>query len=226
LKSPTISGVIYHHPLQQVIVRPRKLKLAEKILTTLRLHLPPKPLVWPNSLLQQLQTLEIKLIGDPGVLREYWTIVQKSTTPRARHITPSYGSARALSHPSVQYLSVSYPQLWDRNRIYSLEEVRMPRLQDVTNATSDPNPLTQLKLGETSALSLALISRPPGSYGDMDPAVYISWGSGIVPLFRSTSRLKKIEIPAPSGLVSALLEALEKDESLCVQLNTFIVNEP
>ena len=224
LKNLTISGN-YPNPLEEIIANPTKYKLDEKRLTTLHLHSPPKLPVWPDSLLQRLQTLDVKLNGDPVLLHEYWTIIQKSCTLRALHITPSCGSAQALSHPSVQHLSIVYPELWNINQIYSLEEVRMPRLQDIVIETSGPNPLMQLKLIESPVSSLRMICRPHWMYQNTDPAPKISWVDGIVHILRSTSRLKTMEISASFTLVSDLLEAFENDSSLCTELDSFVFNE-
>jgi len=223
LNSLTIKGYS-PNPLERIIASPNKFKLAEKKLTTLRLHSSPKPPVWPDSLLHQLQTLDVWLTGDPGVLHEYWTVIQKSSTLRTLHITPSCGSAPPLFHPSVQHLSIVYPEYWNSNQTYSLEEVRMPRLQDVVIETSGPTPLTQLKL-IAPVLSLRLICRPRRIYGGTNPALDISWLDGIVHLLHSTPRLKKMEISGPSGPVSDLVEAFEKDKGLCAELDSFVVNE-
>jgi hypothetical protein len=225
LKSLTIRGT-YSDPLEEVIARPEKFRLFEKKLTTLCLHSPPKLSVWPDSLLRRLQTLEITLTSGSQVLHEYWTIIQKSTTLRTLHITPGYGSPPALSHPSVQHLSIAYPQFWNANQFRSWEEVKMPRLQDIVIETPHPNPLTQLKLVETLVLSLQLICKHRWSYSDIDPVVDISWVESIVCLLHTTSRLEKIQLCAPSSLVLGMLDALEKDRSLCPELNTFIINWP
>jgi F-box-like len=222
LKSLTIKSS-YPHPLKEIIVSPRKFRLAEKTLTTLCLHSPPKPSVWPDSLLRQVHTLEVVLVGGPEALHEYWTIIQRSTTLRSLHITLNCGSAPPLSHSSVQRLSIVCPQFWGTHQIYSLEEVRMPCLQHILIDTSYPKLLTQLKLVETPVLSLRLICRPHASSGDVDPAVDFSWVDGVVRLLRSTFRLKRLEISAPPGLVSGLLEAFEEDGNLCANLNAFII---
>ena len=224
LKSLTISGN-YPSPLEQIIATPIKFKLSEKRLTTLHLYSPPKPPAWPDSLLQRLQTLDVKLNGDPAHLHEYWTIIQKSCTLRTLRIAPNYGSVPALCHPSVQQLSIVYPEFWNITQVYSLEEVRMPRLQDIIIETSGPKPLTQLRLIEAPVSSLRLICRPRGMYGNNDAIPKVSWVDGIVHILRSTSRLKTMEISAPSSVVSDLLEALENDRSICTELDSFVVNE-
>jgi hypothetical protein len=224
LKSLTIGGN-YPHPLDRIIANPATFKLDEKKLTTLRLFTPPKPSVWPDSLLQRIQTLEVRVTGDAGALNEYWTIIQKSTTLRALHITPNYGCNPTLSHPSVQHLSIAYPQWWTSSQM-SLEEVRMPRLRAIDIDTSDPSPFVQLKLVETPVLSLRLICRPRGLYGDKTLPLVVSWVEGIVHFLRSTSHLQKVEISAPSSLVLNLMEVFEKDRSLCAELNSFVVLEP
>ena len=225
LKSLTIKGN-YPHPLEPIMANPTEFKLAEKKITTLRLHSPPKPPVWPDSLLQRLQTLEVWINGDPAALHEYWAVIQKSTTLRALHITPSCGSAPTLSHASVRHLSVVYPEFWNTNQTYTLEEVRMPRLQDITIDTANPKPLTQLKLIEAPILSLRLICRPRMLYRSTDLAVGISWVDGIVHLLHSTPRLKRMEVSAAPDIVSDLIEAIEKDRSVCAELDSFVFDEP
>lgn len=222
LQSLTFSG---NDPLmlEQLSASPKRFKLADKKLTTLRLDSSPGPRIWPDSLLQRLRTIEVTLNHDPRVLHEHWTIIRKSTSLHTLHIIPSWGSAPVLSHPSLQCLSIFY---FDTNQSCSLEEVRLPRLQDLIIDTSLPKPLTKLKLVETPVLTLRLICRPRWSYGDIDPAVDISWVDSVICLLRSTSFLKRMEISAPSGLVSGVLEAFKKDRSLCSELSTFIVNGP
>jgi hypothetical protein len=207
-----------------MVANPAKFKLAEKKLTTLRLFTPPKPSVWPDSLLQRIQTLEFRVTGEAGAIHEYWAIIQKSTTLRALHITPSCGCNPTLFHPSVQQLSIAYPQCWTSNH-FSLEEVRMPRLRALDLNTSDPSPFAQLKLVETPVLSLRLTCRPRGPYGDNTLPLVVSWVESILHLLRSTPHLKKIEISAPPSLVLDLIEGFEKDRNLCAELNTFVVFE-
>ena len=222
LKSLTFSG---NDPLilEQLAASPRRFKLAEKNITTLRLDSSPRPRIWPDSLLQRLQTIEVTLNHDSRVVHEHWDIIQKSTSLHTLHIFPSWRTAPALSHPSVQCLSICY---FDANQSCSLEEVRLPRLRELIINTSVPKPLTKLKLVETPVLTLRLICRPRWSYGDIDPAVNISWVDSVVCLLRSTSLLKRMEISAPSGLVSGVLGAFEKDRSLCSELSAFIVDGP
>jgi len=212
-------------PLKEISASPAKFMLAEKKVTTLRLHTPPKPPVWPDSFLQRLHTLEVRLTGIPGDIHEYWTLIQKSTNLRSIHIVQSYGTAPALSHPSVQHLSILYPDYWDINKIYCLEEVRMPRLQELVIDTSAPKPLTRLKLIGASLLSLRLTCTPRTVYDNTGRAVEIPWVDAIVHLLRSTSSLKKMEISASPDLVSDLAEAFEKDRNLCPDLDSFIVDE-
>ena len=197
--------------------------LVGKTLTTLRLCYVTPPNL-PDSLRRELQTLEVAL--NPEVIRECWTMIQKFTTLRALLIRPTYGNAPALFHPSVRHLSIVHPspQYKDETSVYSLEEVRMPCLEDITIDTPHPKALMQLKLIETPLTSLHLKCRPHP--WEVDPAVDISSVGGVIHVLRSTSHLEKLEISAPSGLVSGLLEALEIDSSLCTALNLFIVNDP
>jgi hypothetical protein len=226
---PLLESLTVHDPcpLQEVFASPKKFMLAEKKLTTLRLDAPPMLLVWPDSFLQRLHTLEVRLTGVPEDTHEYWTLIQKSTALRTIHIVQSAGVAPALSHPSIQHLSILYPEYWDTNQIYCLEEVRMPRLQELVIDTSAPKPLTQLKLIGAPILSLRLrlIWKPRRLYVNISGGVEIPWVDAIVHLLRSTSRLKRMEISASSSLVSDLAEAFEKDGSLCPELDSFVVDE-
>ena len=217
--------IIGPHPLQEVFDSPTKFMLAEKKITTLRLHTQQKLPVWPDSFLQRLHTLEVRLTGIPRDIHEYWTLIQKSTHLRAIHIVPNFGIAPALSHPSVRHLSILYPDYWDINQIHRLEEARMPRLQELTIDASVPKQLIQLKLIEAPVLSLRLICGPRRVYFDTGRAVEIPWVDAIVHLLRSTSRLKRMEISASPGLVSDLAKAFEKDRSLCPELDSFVVDE-
>jgi len=125
-------------PLEKVFASPTKFMLAEKKITTLRLHTPSKPPVWPDSSLQRLHTLEVNLTNWPGDIHKYWTLIQNSTNLCSIHIVPCGGTAPALPHPSVQHLSILYPECWDVNRVYCLGEVRMPCLQGLIIDTSAP----------------------------------------------------------------------------------------
>ena len=223
LRSLTIRG---NDPLERLITSPKQFNLAEKKIIALRLDSSPKLPIWPDSLLQRLQTLEVTLSHEPQVQSEFWAIIQKSNTLRTLHITLTYGSPPVLSHPSVQRLSIAYPYSWDDSQSHSLEELRLPHLQELTIHTWAPKPLMNLKLVETPVLSLRLICKPRWSYGDIDPAVDSSWVDGVVCLLRSTFRLKRMEISAPSSLVSGVLQTVEKDGSLCPELNALIVNGP
>jgi len=226
LKSLTFSG---KDPLilDQLVAGPKRFKLAEKKITTLRLDSSTRPRIWPDSLpdslLHRLQTIEVTLGHDPQVLHEHWTIIQKSTSLHTLRIVPSRRTAPALSHPSVQCLSIFYV---GADQSCSLEELRLPHLQELIINTSVPKPLTKLRLVETPVLSLRLICRPRWSYGDIDPAVDISWVDSVICFLHSTSLLKRMEISAPSGLVAAVLDAFDKDRNLCSELNAFIVDGP
>ena len=220
LKSLTIRGH-YPNPLEPIISNPTKFNLDKKGITSLHLDSPRKLPAWPDFFFQRLQTLAVRPNGD----HEYWIAIQKACNLRTLHITPGPGSALALSHPSVQHLSVVYPKLWDINQVHSLEEVKMPRLQTIAIETSCPKPLTRLKLTRVPVLSLRLTCRPRGLYGNTGAPSDISWVDGIVHLLRSISRLKTMEISAPSSVVSNLSEAFENDRSLCTELDSFIVKE-
>jgi hypothetical protein len=199
------------HALEQVIENPTVFKLAGKKLTTLCLRCPPKLLAWPNSLLQRLQTLELTLTD----FQECWTIIEKSTTLRTLHlrITPSNVNPLVLYHPSVECLSIVYHYL-RIDQIFSLEGVRLPCLRDLTIDTLDSLLLMKLKLVEAPVVSLRLICRPRWSH---------SWVDEIVCFLRSIPHLKKMEISAPSFIVSGVLEAFEKDSRLGSELTAFIV---
>ena len=216
LKSLTISNC---HPWNKITE-----KLTGKILTTLCLLWTDRAPPLPDSLLQRLQTLNVTLpnnrLNSEG-LHEYWTMFQKSTTLRTLHISETHGSAAALFHPSVQHLSLVYPDC--EYLVYALEEVRMPRLQDIVIDALYPNALMQLKLVETPVKSLHLKCRP---VWNIDTAVDISWVRSAVHFLRSTPVLEKLETSIPSNLVSGLLEAFEKDAGLCTELNVFLVNNP
>ena len=220
LKSLTISSN-YPNPLEPIITRPTKFGLDKKRITTLHLYSPPKWPALPDSLLQRLQTLYVGLNGDPVILHQYCLAIQKACNLRTLHITPGCGSAPAVSHPSVQYLSIVYPELWNINEGYSLEEVKMPRLQTIVIEASCPKPLTQLKLTGAPVLSLRLTCTPRRIYGNTDADPEISWVDGIVHLLRSISHLKTMDLSAPSSMVSDLSEAFENDRSLCPELESF-----
>ena len=224
LKSLTISGN-YPNPLERIIASPTKFGLDKKRITTLHLYSPPKWPALPDSLLQRLQTLHVGLKGDLALLHEYCIVIQKACNLRALHITPDRGSALAVSHPSVQYLSIVYPEFYNINEDYSLEEVRMPRLQTIIIEAACPKPLTQLKLTGALVLSLRLTCRPRRIYGNTGVASETSWVDSIVHLLRSISHLKTMEISAPSSVVSNLSEAFENDRSLCPELESFTFNE-
>ena len=224
LKSLTISGN-YPNPLEPISSNPTKFNLDKKGITSLHLDSPRKLPAWPDYFFQRLQTLAVRLNGDPALLHEYWISIQRACNLRTLHITPGHGSAPSLSHPSVQHLSVVYPKFWDINQVHSLEEVRMPRLQTIVIETLCPKPLTRLKLIGVPVLSLQLTCRSRGSYGNTGAASDISWVDGIVHLLRSISRLKTMEISAPSSVVSGLSEAFENDRSLCTELDSFVIKE-
>ena len=224
LKSLTITAYLAN-PLEPIIVSPTKFNLDKKMITTLHLYSPPRsPTAWPDSLLQRLQTLDVR-VHNPIYLNEYWVVIQKACNIRTLRITQGYGSAPALSHPSVQHLSIVYPKFWHTNQDISLKELKMPRLQTIDIETSCPKSLAQLKLIEAPVLSLRLTCRPPKMYGNTDVASEISWVDGIVHLLRSISHLKTMGLSAPSRVVSDLSEAFENDGSLCTELDSFIVNE-
>jgi len=205
----------YLHPPEQAIESPTGSKLAGKKLTTLCLQSSPSPklLAWLNPLLQRLQTLEVTLTQSS---QGRWTIIEKSTTLRTLHlrVTPRNENPPVLYHPTVQCLSIIYPKPWEPNQFCSLEGVRLPRLQDLTIDASDPHQLVELKLVEAQVVLLRLICRPCWSH---------SWVDGVVCLLRSNPHLKKMEIFAPSVIVSDVLDAFERDSRLCSELTAFIV---
>jgi len=215
------SLTIFNYPPGEEIIA----KLLGKKLTALRLRWVDKPPTLPDSLLQRLKTLEVTLPQNPEGLHEYWTMIKKSTTLHTLHISPTYGNAPALFHPTVQHLSIIYPafQCKPIDSEYSLREVRMPRLQDIVIDTLQPEALMQLKLVETPVMSLHLKRRPPiwGAGATLDT----SWVNSAVHLLRSTPALEKLEISASSSLVSGLLGAFEEDAGLCTELNVFLIND-
>jgi len=200
-----------------------KCKLSEKTVTALRLRceeslaLP----IWPESLLRRLQTLEVKLTDDIVALHRSLAIVQKSTALLTLHITIRFTSIPTLSHASCRNLTITY---YDYR--CSLEEVRMPRLRELTIVTYTYNALLRLTLIDTPISSLHLTFGSLRQYEDVDQPIHISWVDGAIRLLRSAPRLERLQISAPSGLVASLSKALEEDPNLCTELNTFIINEP
>jgi len=221
LKSLTIKSG-YPHPLDQVSSNPKKFKLAEKKnLTTLRFECSPKLETWPEALLQRLHTLEVTPTGDPRILQECWTMIQKSTTLHSLHITGGYGCTAPLSHPSVRHLSVIYPSHLNSSLVYSLEDVRMPRLRGLSIEAWDPKALMQLKLIDTPVSSLRLACH--GLYGGVDDLITELWVDATVPLLRSVPRLEEVELLAEPKLMAKVIEALGKEPSLCAELRAFTV---
>ena len=222
LKSLIIRG---KSPLKRLITSPEEFNLAEKKLTTLRLPSWRKLPIWPDALLQRLHTLEVALSIDSCAHHEYWTIIQKSTALRTLRITLRKGSPPVLAHPSVRSLSIVYSRSWDARQVRSLEELRLPRLEELVIETADLKPLLELKLVETLVLSLRLtLCRP--HWDNIDPTTTILWVDNVVCFLRSTSRLREMEMTAPSCIVSGVLGALETDKGLCPGLKGFIANRP
>ena len=221
LRHLTIWGT-YPNLLDTILANPAIYKLSEKMLTTLHFRCPPQLQALPESLLRRLQTLGFWLTGDPGEIRECWSIVQKSTSLLALHVTIRNGNAPLLSHASCRNLTIAHG-----NVMASLEEVRMPRLQELHIVTaSSIDGITQLTLVDTPISSLRLTCRLPWRYGEKIRAIHISWINGVIRFLRSAPRLEKFEISAPSGLVAGISEAFAEDPTLCVELNTFIINGP
>jgi len=197
----------------EVNANPVKYKLFDKPITTLRLRGPTGSLIWPESLLRRLQTLEVTLTGNVGVLHQYWAMVQKSVALLALHITMRFGSAPSLSHASCRSLTIVYS-----DDFCSLEEVRMPHLQQLTIVTYTRNELVRLVDTPISVLRLTCKFQ----YEDMND----SWVQSAIRLLRSAPCLERFEIFAPSDIVATLSEALTEDLDLCTELHSFIINGP
>ena len=222
LDSLTIQGG-YPYVLGPLIADPKKFKLAEKRLTTLRFKGSPKSEAWPEVLLQRLHTLEVTLTGDHRALQECWTMIQKSATLHSLYINGSYGCSAPLSHPSVQRLSVVYRFYFNEKHLCSLEEVRMPCLREVTIEAWDPKALVQLKLVDAPVLSLYLVLQK--GYREPDDLVEELWVDAVVHLLRSVPRLEKVELLAPSSLIMRIAGTLEKEPGLCAELKVLIVRD-
>ena len=178
-----------------------KFELSERTITTLRfkcqesLALP----IWPESLLRRLQALEALLMSDLRALRGFLTIVQKSTALLTLHIATMFDSISSLSHASCRNLTITY-----FFRECSLEEIRMPRLQELTIVAWTSDGLLKLTLVDTSISSLQLTCNFKTPYEGLDPAIRVSWIDDTIRLLRSAPRLERFSISAPYGLVASL----------------------
>ena len=211
LKHLSIGGRAY--ALDGRSENPARYKLSEKTITTLRLRYSQGMLIWPESLLRRLQTLEVTLTGIHGGDHECWSIVQKSVALLTLHVNMYFTCAPPLSHPSCRSLTIAFC-----DSLCAVEEVRMPRLQELTIVTHGSNELTRLTLVDTPVSSLRLTCKW-GRFEDIDVG-------GTIRLLRSTPRLERLEIIAPYGLVISVLEAITADSNLCVELHTFIIDRP
>ena len=198
---------------------PAKYKLSEKTVTTLRLRYLQRLHVWPESFLQRLQTLEVILTGGFEERHECWSIVQNSVALLTLRITVRFTSAPPLSHASCRNLTIYC------DAICSLQEVRMPRLQELTIVTYGSKALMRFTLVDTPISSLRLTCMG-GLYEDIGQYEHALWVDGATRLLRSAPRLKRFEISAPSSLVGSISEALAEDSNLCIELNTLIIDGP
>jgi len=201
----------------EVGANPVKYKLFDKPITTLCLEGPTESLIWSELFLRRLQTLGVTLTGNIGVLDQSWVMVQKSAALLTLHITMRFGSAPSLSHASCRNLTIAYC-----DNFCSLEEVRMPRLQELTIVTYTRNALVRLVDTPISVLRLTCRFRCE----DKNPAVNASWVESAIHLLRSAPCLERFEIFAPFDLVATLSEALAEDLDLCIELHSFIINGP
>ncbi len=218
LKHLSIGGRTY--ALDELSENPARYMLPEKTITTLRLRNLQEMHIWPESLLRRLQTLEVTLTGVIGGDRGYWSIVQKSVALLTLHVNMYFIRAPPLSHPSCRSLTIAY-----YDSLSSVEEVRMPRLQELTLVTYGSNTLNRLTLVDTPVSSLRLTCKW-GQFEDIDQDVRASWVDGAICILRSTPRLEQLEISAPFGLVASLSEAIAEDSNLCMELHTFIIDRP
>ena len=229
LKHLSIGGRMF--ALDELNENPRSYMLPEKTITTLRLKpenpittmrlsSPPELHIWPESVLRRLQTLEVTLTGIYGQHNECWSMVQKSVALLTLHVNLYHMSAPPLFHPSCRVLTIAYC-----DSLCSVEEVRMPRLQELTLVTCSSNALTRLTLVDTPVSSLRLTCKWDKAE-DIGQAERTSWVGGAISLLRSTPRLERLEIIASFGLVASLSEAIADDSNLCMELHTFIINRP
>ena len=207
--------------LDDILANPVIYKLSEKMLTTLHFRCRPKSQAWPESLLRRLHTLGFWLTSAPGVHHECRTMIQKSTSLLALHITIRDGHVPLLSHASCRNLTIGY-----NDDTCSLEGVRMPRLQELTIVSYSPNTLMQLTLAGTPISSLLLICNPTWPYVGTTERVDKSWVNGVIHLLRSAPRLEKFEISALPCLVAGVSEAFAEDPDLCTELSSFLINGP
>ena len=228
LKRLSIGGRMF--PLDELSENPGRYMLPEKTITTLRLrpenpitsmrlHSPPEMHTWPESLLRRLQTLEVTLTGIYGRHHECWSTVQKSVALLTLRVNLYHMSAPPLFHPSCRNLTIAYC-----DSRCSVEEVRMPLLQELT-ITNGYNALTRLTLVDTPVSSLRLTCKW-SQFETIGQAERTAWVGGAIRLLRSTPRLKRLEIIASFGLVASLSEAIANDSNLCMELHTFIIDRP
>ncbi len=218
LERLSIGGQAY--ALDELCKNPATYMLSEKTITTLRLRYSQGMHILPESLLRRLQTLEVTLIGIHGGDHECWSMVQKSVALLTLHVNIYVVSAPPLSHPSCRSLIITHC-----DPFCSVEEVRMPRLQELTIVTYGLNAVTRLTLVDTPVSSLRLTCKG-GQFENVDQAEQASWVGGAIRLLRSTPCLEQLEISAPFGLVASLSEAIAEDSNLCTELHTFITDRP
>ena len=218
LKHLSIGGRAY--ALGELRENPATYMLSEKEITTLRLGHPQEMHIWSESFLRRLRTLEITLKGIHGGDHECWSMIQKSVALLTLHVNIGFTGAPPLSHPSCRSLTIAYCDY-----LCSVEEVRMPRLRELTLVTDGSDALTRLTLVNTPVSSLRLTCKW-GRFKDTDHVARASWVGGAIRLLRSTPHLKRLEITASFGLVASLSEAIAEDSNLCMELDTFIIDGP
>ena len=220
---PLLTELSIEYELDELSKNSAPYMLSEKTITTLCLRCQQETHIWPESLLRRLQTLEVTLEGSlPGIHgdHECWSMVEKSVALLDLHVNVYFMSAPPLSHASCRSLSIAYC-----DSLCSVEEVRMPRLQELNIETYGSTALTHLTLVDTPVSSLRL-TREGGLFQNIHRDERASWVGGAIRLLRSTPRLARFEISAPFDLVCSVLKAIVEDSNLCMELNTFIVDPP
>ena len=208
------------NPLGQLSNKPARYMLSEKMITTLRVRSQQEMHIWPESLLRRLQTLEVTLPYLGGADHECWSMVQKSVALLTLHVNVYFMNAPLLSHASCRSLTMTFCDY-----LSSVEEVRMPRLQELTIVTCCSDALMRLTLVDTPVFSLRLLHLGD-PFADIRQAEHASWVGGAIRLLHSTPRLKRLQISAPIELVIRLSGAIAEDFKLCMELDTFIVDRP
>jgi hypothetical protein len=173
---------------------------------------------WPKHLFQQLTHLEIKMPS--GTLSYHHDILPMTLRLQSLTLWTTSRVSQPIIHQSLQSLVLHDNILYVVNRATTLGDIICPNLRRLEIWVRRSERLS-IHLRDSHKLSyLRLVCSQGASYNEEKDFSHLDekWSDSIIELLRSVGAIKRLRVKSGIEVISALVESLEADLTLCPNL--------